>query len=57
MDKGQLKDPANAQLLIGIAHYSKKDYKEARPFLEKAAQSSKHKQIATSYLQAIKAMS
>lgn len=57
VDKGQLKDPANAQLLIGIAHYSKKDYKEARPFLEKAAQSSKHKQIATSYLQAIKAMS
>jgi tetratricopeptide (TPR) repeat protein len=57
VDKGQLKDPANAQLLIGIAHYSKKDYKEARPFLEKAAQSTKHKQIATSYLQAIKAMS
>ena len=56
IDKGQLKDPANAQLLMGIAHYSKKEYKDARPFLERAAQSTKYRQTATQYLQAIKAM-
>jgi tetratricopeptide (TPR) repeat protein len=56
LDKGQLKDAANAQLLMGIAHYSQKNYKEARPFFERAAQSTKHKQVAASYLQAIKAL-
>jgi tetratricopeptide (TPR) repeat protein len=56
IDKGQLRDPANAQLLMGIAQYSQKNYKEARPFLERAAQSSKYRQTATQYLQAIKAM-
>ncbi|HVY64895.1 MAG TPA: tetratricopeptide repeat protein [Gammaproteobacteria bacterium] len=56
VEKGQLKDAGNAQLLMGIAYYSQKNYKEARPFFERAAQSAKHKQIATSYLQAIKAL-
>jgi len=57
LDKGQLKDAGNAQLLMGIAHYSQKQFKEAKPFFERAAQSTKHKQVATSYLQAIKALS
>ena len=57
IDKGQLKDTANAQLMMGVAYYSQKNYKEARTFFERASQSTKHKQIATSYLQAIKALS
>jgi tetratricopeptide (TPR) repeat protein len=57
IDKGQLRDPANAQLLMGVTYYSQKNYKDARPFLERAAQSSKYRQTATQYLQAIKAMS
>jgi len=56
MEKGQLKDTANAQLMLGVAYYSQKNYKEARTFFERASQSAKHKQIATSYLQAIKAL-
>lgn len=55
VDKGQLKDPGNAQLILGIAHYSQKDYAAARPFFERARQSEKHRQIADSYLQAIRA--
>jgi tetratricopeptide (TPR) repeat protein len=55
VDKGQLKDPGNAQLMLGIAHYSQKDYAAARPFFERARQSEKHRQIAESYLQAIRA--
>jgi len=55
VDKGQLKDPGNAQLMLGIAHYSQKEYAAARPFFERARQSDKHRQIADSYLQAIKA--
>jgi tetratricopeptide (TPR) repeat protein len=55
VDKGQLKDAGNAQLMLGIAHYSQKDYSGARPFFERARQSEKHRQIAESYLQAIRA--
>jgi tetratricopeptide (TPR) repeat protein len=55
VDKGGLKDAGNAQLMLGIAHYSQKDYSTARPFFERARQSEKHRQIADSYLQAIRA--
>jgi tetratricopeptide (TPR) repeat protein len=56
VDKGQLKDAGNAQLMLGIAHYSQKDFAAARPFFERARQSEKHRQIADSYLQAIRAL-
>jgi light-regulated signal transduction histidine kinase (bacteriophytochrome) len=46
---------ANAQLLLGIAHYSQKDLSAARPYFERARQSAQHRQIADSYLQAIRA--
>ena len=55
VDKGQLKDPGSAQLMLGIAHYSQKNYDEAVPFFNRARQSDKHRQIADSYLQAIRA--
>jgi tetratricopeptide (TPR) repeat protein len=55
VDKGQLKDPGNAQLMLGIAHYNQKDYEEAVPFFNRARQSERHRQIADSYLQAIRA--
>ena len=55
VDKGQLRDPGNAQLMLGIAHYSQKNYSAARPFFERARQSERHRQIADSYLQAIRA--
>ena len=55
VDKGQLRDPGNAQLMLGIAHYSQKNYDQARPFFERARQSDRHRQIADSYLQAIRA--
>jgi tetratricopeptide (TPR) repeat protein len=55
LDKGQLKDPGNAQLLMGIAYFSEKKYSDARPFFERAQRIEKHRQIATSYLQAISA--
>jgi tetratricopeptide (TPR) repeat protein len=55
VQKGQLKDPGSAQLMLGIAHYSQKDYTAARPFFERARQSERHRQVADSYLQAIRA--
>jgi tetratricopeptide (TPR) repeat protein len=55
VDKGELRDPGNAQLMLGIAHYSQKNYDEAVPFFNRARQSDKHRQIAESYLQAIRA--
>jgi tetratricopeptide (TPR) repeat protein len=57
VDKGQLKDPGNAQLMLGIAHYNQKRYSDAVPYFNRARQSDKHRQIADSYLQAIQAQS
>jgi tetratricopeptide (TPR) repeat protein len=57
VEKGQLRDPANAQLMIGIAHYNQKNYSEAAPYFQRARQSDRHRQIADSYLQAIRAQS
>jgi tetratricopeptide (TPR) repeat protein len=55
VQKGELRDPGNAQLMLGIAHYSQKEYQAARPYFERARQSERHRQIADSYLQAIRA--
>lgn len=57
IEKGQLRDPGNAQLLMGIAYFSEKKYSDARPYFERAQRIEKHRQIATSYLQAISAQS
>ena len=56
VDKGQLKDAANAQLMLGIAHYRQNEYEDAVPFLQRARQSEKHRQLAESYLQVIAAV-
>jgi tetratricopeptide (TPR) repeat protein len=53
IDKGELKDPANAELWLGIAHYSAKRLDSAVPFFERARRSDRHRQVADSYLQAI----
>ena len=56
VDKGQLKDAASAQLMLGIAHYRQNEYEDAVPFLQRARQSDKHRQMAESYLQVIAAV-
>jgi tetratricopeptide (TPR) repeat protein len=53
MDKGKLKDPANAQVLMGIALYSQNKHGAARDWFVRASQSSKHGQTARSYIAAI----
>jgi tetratricopeptide (TPR) repeat protein len=55
VDKGDLRDSGNAQLMLGIAHYNQKNYSEARPFFQRARQSDRHRAVAESYLQAIEA--
>ena len=54
IDKGELRDPGNAQLWLGIAHYSEERYEAAVPFFERARQSDRHRNIADNYLQAIR---
>ncbi|MGH8246954.1 MAG: tetratricopeptide repeat protein [Gammaproteobacteria bacterium] len=53
IDKGGLKDPANAQLLMGIALYNDKKLKESREWFQRAAASPQRRQTAQSYIQAI----
>ena len=55
IDKGELKDPGNADLWLGIAHYSQKSLEAAVPFFERARQSDRHRSVAENYLQAIRA--
>jgi tetratricopeptide (TPR) repeat protein len=53
--KGELRDPGNAELMIGVAHYNQRSYDDAVPYLERARRSDRHRQIAESFLQAIAA--
>ncbi len=55
VDKGELRDPGSAQLMLGIAHYSQQNYDGAVPFLERARQTDKHRPMAVTYLEAIQA--
>ena len=55
IDKGQLKDPGRAQLMLGIAHFNRKEYETAAPFFNRARQSDQHRPMADSYLKAIEA--
>jgi tetratricopeptide (TPR) repeat protein len=53
LQKGQLKDTANAHLMLGIVLFSDKKPREARQWFERAAQSSKHGKTAKGYIQLI----
>ena len=53
LGKGQLKDAANAHLLMGIALLNQRKLADARPWFERALQSEKTRQNARSYLQLI----
>jgi tetratricopeptide (TPR) repeat protein len=55
IDKGQLKDPGNADLWLGIANYSQKSFEAAVPFFDRARRSDRHRNVAENYLQAIRA--
>jgi tetratricopeptide (TPR) repeat protein len=55
IDKGQLKDPGNAELWLGVAHYSQESYEAAVPFFQRARQAERHRSLADTYLQAIRA--
>jgi tetratricopeptide (TPR) repeat protein len=51
IDKGQLKDAANAQLLMGISLYNQKKCNDAKPWLQRARGADKTRQMAAGYLQ------
>jgi len=53
INKGQLRDTANAQMLMGIALYSEKKLGEAKTWFQRASQSEKHRQMSRGYLQLI----
>jgi Flp pilus assembly protein TadD len=53
LEKGRLKDPGNAQLLLGIASYSQKKPKEARTWFERARAHGKSRNQAEGWLEHI----
>jgi len=53
INKGQLKDTANAQMLMGIALFNQKKLGEAKTWFQRSAQSDKHRQMSRGYLQLI----
>jgi tetratricopeptide (TPR) repeat protein len=55
IDKGNLKDAAYAQLMLGIALFNQKKLPEAANWFQKAKSSSKQRKTAEGYLQLIKA--
>lgn len=53
LDKGDLRDQAYAQLMLGISLYNQEKYTEARTFLERARSSDNQKNTANGYIQLI----
>jgi tetratricopeptide (TPR) repeat protein len=53
IDKGQLRDTGNAQVLMGIALFNQKNLADARTWFQRARNSDRHRQLANSYLQLI----
>jgi len=51
IDKGELKDLGNAQLLMGISLYNQKKCGDAKTWFQKARSVDKVRQMATGYLQ------
>ena len=52
--KGSLKDPGNANLLLGIAQFNQKNYAAAGEAFNRARTFDKHRKMADGYLQLIK---
>ena len=50
IDKGQLRDLGNVQLMIGIAYFSQKNYKEAKAWFERIGRSDRHRKQGDDYL-------
>jgi tetratricopeptide (TPR) repeat protein len=53
LNKGQLKDAANAQLLMGITLYNENKLADAKTWFQRSAQSEKHRQMSRGYMQLI----
>jgi tetratricopeptide (TPR) repeat protein len=53
ISKGQLKDTANAQMLMGIALFNQKKLAEAKTWFQRASQSEKHRNMSRGYIQLI----
>ena len=52
-DKGGLKDPGNANLMLGISLYNQKKTKEALDWFKRASTSQKYRKTANGYIQLI----
>ena len=50
INKGMLKDTANAQMLMGIALFSQKKLAEAKTWFQRSSQSEKHRQMSRNYI-------
>ncbi|MCP5144374.1 MAG: hypothetical protein H6978_06085 [Gammaproteobacteria bacterium] len=57
LNKGGIKNQANAHVLLGVAYYNMKEYRKARPWFERATGSSQFGKMAKGYLQMIAANS
>jgi tetratricopeptide (TPR) repeat protein len=53
LEKGSLRDTANAQVMLGIALFNQAKLADARVWFERASSSSKHRQTAQAYIQLI----
>jgi tetratricopeptide (TPR) repeat protein len=55
IDKGQLRDTGNAQLMMGLALFNQKNYREAREWFNRSRTSEKHRKLSTDYIALIDA--
>ena len=55
LDKGKLRDTANAQLMMGIALFNEKKYDDATKWFQQSAKADKYSKMSRGYLQLIRA--
>ena len=55
LDKGQLKDTGSAQMMMGLALFNQKNFREAREWFNRSRTSEKHRKLSNDYIELIDA--
>ncbi len=57
LDKGQLRDTGNAQMMMGLALFNQKNFRAAREWFNRSRTSEKHRKLSNDYIELIDAQS
>ena len=53
LEKGQLRDTGSAQMMMGLALFNQKNFREAREWFNRSRTSEKHRKLSNDYIELI----